>query len=68
MSFSTTPWSELPLSSEMLSLIEKVGYQMPSEVQAQSIPFSVKGLDVLVSSQTGSGKTASFVIPTIERF
>lgn len=68
MSFSTTPWSELPLSPEMLSLIEKVGYQMPSEVQAQSIPFSVKGLDVLVSSQTGSGKTASFVIPTIERF
>ncbi len=68
MSFSSTPWSELPLSPEMLNLIDKVGYKMPSEVQAQSIPFSLKGLDVLVSSQTGSGKTASFVIPTVERF
>lgn len=52
----------------MLSLIEKVGYKNPSPVQAQTIPFAVEGLDVLVSSQTGSGKTASFVIPTVERF
>ncbi len=61
-------WNELGLSEQMLSLIEKTGYKHPSQVQAKTIPLALKGLDVLVSSQTGSGKTASFVIPTVERF
>ena len=61
-------WSDLGLSSQMMSLVEAEGYKHPSDVQAKTIPFAMKGSDVLVSSQTGSGKTASFVIPTIERF
>lgn len=61
-------WSELGLSPEMLKLIEETGYAYPSDVQAQTIPLALEGKDVLVSSQTGSGKTASFVIPTVERF
>jgi ATP-dependent RNA helicase DeaD len=61
-------WSDLGLSEEMMTLIEKAGFNNPSAVQAKTIPLAMKGLDVLVSSQTGSGKTASFVIPTIERF
>ncbi len=61
-------WSDLGLSEEMMTLIEKAGFKNPSAVQAKTIPLAMKGLDVLVSSQTGSGKTASFVIPTIERF
>lgn len=61
-------WSDLGLSPQMLKLIEEVGYKHPSPVQAQTIPLALAGRDVLVSSQTGSGKTASFVIPTIERF
>lgn len=61
-------WSELNLSPEMLKLIEETGYAYPSDVQAQTIPLALEGKDVLVSSQTGSGKTASFVIPTVERF
>lgn len=52
----------------MLELIEQAGYQKPSPVQEQAIPFVMDGRDVLVSSQTGSGKTASFVIPIVERF
>ncbi|MBA2404770.1 MAG: DEAD/DEAH box helicase [Bdellovibrionales bacterium] len=63
-----TAWTDLSLSPEMLKLIEEAGYKTPSPVQAQSIPFVMEGLDVLVSSQTGSGKTASFVIPVVERF
>lgn len=63
-----TSWADLGLSEQMLKLIEEAGYKVPSNVQAQTIPFALQGLDVLVSSQTGSGKTASFVIPTIERF
>lgn len=65
---SNTSWSDLGLSSQMLTLIEEAGYKHPSEVQIKTIPHAIKGLDVLVSSQTGSGKTASFVIPTVERF
>lgn len=61
-------WSDLNLSPEMLKLIEEIGYKAPSEVQVKTIPLAMQGLDVLVSSQTGSGKTASFVIPTVERF
>ena len=61
-------WADLGLSPEMLALIESAGYKFPSPVQAKTIPLALKGLDVLVSSQTGSGKTASFVIPTVERF
>jgi superfamily II DNA/RNA helicase len=61
-------WNELSLSPEMLSIIENAGYTSPTPVQQQTIPFIMEGLDVLVSSQTGSGKTASFVIPVVERF
>ena len=63
-----TNWNELSLSPEMLAIIEQVGYTAPSPVQQQSIPLVMAGHDVLVSSQTGSGKTASFVIPVVERF
>jgi superfamily II DNA/RNA helicase len=65
---SPSPWSELGLSPQILELIEKAGYKQPTSVQAQAIPLVKEGFDVLVSSQTGSGKTASFVIPTVERF
>lgn len=61
-------WSDLNLSPEMLSVITQAGYKVPSPVQVQSIPPAMAGKDVLVSSQTGSGKTASFVIPAVERF
>lgn len=61
-------WTDLSLSSEMMNIIETLGYNYPSDVQAQTIPLALEGKDVLVSSQTGSGKTASFVIPTVEKF
>ncbi len=65
---NVTNWSDLNLSPEMLDLIEKAGYKAPTPVQEKAIPLVIAGHDVLVSSQTGSGKTASFVIPTVERF
>ena len=63
-----TNWTDLSLSPEMLAIIEESGYKTPTDVQSQSIPLIIAGKDVLVSSQTGSGKTASFVIPVVERF
>lgn len=61
-------WNNLGLSDQMLELIQKTGYKHPSPVQEKTIPFALQGRDVLVSSQTGSGKTASFVIPSVDRF
>jgi superfamily II DNA/RNA helicase len=63
-----TNWSDLGLSERILELITEAGYKHPSPVQEKTIPLALKGLDVLVSSQTGSGKTASFVLPSIDRF
>ena len=68
MTSPDTTWSQLGLSAELLNLIDKVGYKQPTLVQTQTIPLALAGHDVLVSSQTGSGKTASFVIPSVERF
>jgi superfamily II DNA/RNA helicase len=61
-------WNDLNLSQEMLKLIEDAGYKAPSPVQSRSIPLVMDGQDVLVSSPTGSGKTASFVIPVVEKW
>ena len=68
MTSSENPWAQLGLSPELLNLIEQIGYKAPTLVQMQTIPLALAGHDVLVSSQTGSGKTASFVIPAVERF
>ncbi|MGE3609576.1 MAG: DEAD/DEAH box helicase [Bacteriovoracaceae bacterium] len=65
---SKISWSDFNLSPEMLKIIDELGYKHPSDVQAQTIPLALAGKDVLVSSQTGSGKTASFVIPIVEKF
>jgi ATP-dependent RNA helicase RhlE len=61
-------WLDLKLSPELQALIDEAGYKSPSPVQAQAIPEALAGRDLLVSSQTGSGKTASFVLPIVERF
>lgn len=61
-------WNDLNLSDDILKLIEAAGYKSPSPVQYQSIPLIKEGNDVLVSSPTGSGKTASFVLPVVEKW
>lgn len=54
------------LSSEMLQALEKVGYQTPTPVQHAAIPLVMAGIDLIVQSQTGTGKTAAFGVPSIE--
>lgn len=61
-------WSDLGLSPETLELVEKAGYTRPTPIQAESIPLAMDGCDLIASAQTGSGKTASFVLPMVERF
>jgi len=57
----------LGLAKELLSAIERSGYTSPTEVQSRAIPAAMAGQDLLVSSKTGSGKTAAFVLPALQR-
>lgn len=61
-------WQDLGLSEEALALIRKAGFERPTPVQAQSIPIALTGKDVIGSAQTGTGKTATFVLPMVEQF
>ncbi|MCM2279707.1 MAG: DEAD/DEAH box helicase [Oligoflexia bacterium] len=61
-------WESLGLSNEALELIRKAGFARPTAVQAQAIPAAIEGADIIASSQTGTGKTASFVLPMVEKF
>jgi ATP-dependent RNA helicase DDX6/DHH1 len=60
-------WCELGLKGELLERIEDVGYKFPSPVQIESIPHALKGRDLLVRSKNGTGKTASYIIPMLDR-
>ena len=57
----------LGLSEALLHDLNKVGFHEPTPIQAQAIPPGLAGRDVLGCAQTGTGKTAAFVIPMIER-
>lgn len=57
----------LALSPVMLSALERAGYLTPTPVQAGVIPRALAGADVMGQAQTGTGKTAAFVIPILER-
>jgi ATP-dependent RNA helicase DeaD len=58
---------ELGLSPELLKAIEKLGFEQTAPIQAAAIPVLMQGKDVVGQSQTGSGKTAAFAIPAIEK-
>src|SRR5436190_4768319 len=60
-------FSELGLSAEVLKAIDKLGFEQASPIQASAIPILMEGGDVVGQSQTGSGKTAAFAIPAIEK-
>ncbi len=60
------PFSELGLSPELLRAIDKIGFEVASPIQTETIPILLEGRDVVGQSQTGSGKTAAFAAPAIE--
>ena len=59
-------FDQLGLGPDVLRAIEEVGYETPTPIQQQSIPAALTGRDILGCAQTGTGKTASFVLPMIE--
>ena len=60
-------FSGLGLDSSLLDNLARLGYSEPTPVQHAAIPAVISGGDLLVSSQTGSGKTAAFVLPGLQR-
>ena len=62
-----TKFADLPLSEAVQAAIVKTGYEKPTPIQAEIIPFMLEGRDVLAQSQTGTGKTAAFALPILSR-
>lgn len=60
-------FSDLNLSKEILSAVKDLGFEQASEIQSQAIPYLMDGNDLIGQSHTGSGKTAAFGIPCIEK-
>ncbi|MCB0329253.1 MAG: DEAD/DEAH box helicase [Bdellovibrionales bacterium] len=60
-------FSELALDERILTALEEAGYQKPTEIQAAAIPVALDGSDVMGSAQTGTGKTAAFVLPILQQ-
>jgi superfamily II DNA/RNA helicase len=60
-----TKFSDLALDPRVLKAVAEAGYETPTPIQAQAIPHALAGKDVLGIAQTGTGKTASFVLPMV---
>jgi len=61
------PFHSMELDDRILKAIEKLGWAMPTLIQEKAIPFLLEGKDVLVRARTGSGKTAAFAIPMVQK-
>mgnify|MGYP003385620624 CR=1 FL=1 len=61
-------FSKLGLSNPILQAIKDLGYVTPTPIQEQAIPVIISGKDLIATAQTGTGKTASFVLPILEIF
>ena len=58
---------QLGLSAELLRAVEEKGYQQATPIQLQAIPHILEGRDILAAAQTGTGKTAGFTLPLLQR-
>ena len=64
---SEASFSSLGLSSESQAALTRAGYRVPTPIQARAIPQALAGKDVIGCAATGTGKTAAFVLPLVER-
>ena len=63
----TSTFDTLGLAAPLLHAVNALGYTAPTAVQARTVPAALEGGDWMVSSQTGSGKTAAFLLPLLHR-
>ena len=62
-----TTFADLKLSEKSLHALDRAGFEQPTPIQAQAIPPALAGKDVIGTAATGTGKTAAFLLPIIER-
>jgi ATP-dependent RNA helicase DeaD len=62
---TVTAFDQMALNKPLLTVLDEVGYETPSPIQAQTIPLLLQGKDVLGQAQTGTGKTAAFALPLL---
>lgn len=62
-----TPFSKLGLADSLAYAVQQMGYAEPTPIQQQAIPVILTGRDVIGSAQTGTGKTAAFALPILQR-
>ena len=60
-------FDDLQLRAPILKAIHETGYTSPTPIQAQAIPLALTGLDLMAGAQTGTGKTAAFSLPTLQK-
>ncbi|CAG1023030.1 partial ATP-dependent RNA helicase SrmB, partial [Patescibacteria group bacterium] len=60
-------FKQFPLDTALLQAVQDLGFTTPTQVQQQAIPEALTGKDLLVSAKTGSGKTAAFLLPMLQR-
>ncbi|HJP26037.1 MAG TPA: DEAD/DEAH box helicase, partial [Arenicellales bacterium] len=60
-----TAFNQLTLTKPLLKILDEVGYEIPSPIQAKTIPLLLEGRDLLGQAQTGTGKTAAFALPIL---
>lgn len=60
-------FTQLGLSEALIQSVSELGYQKPTTIQRKAIPVILQGLDLIAAAQTGTGKTASFVLPILHK-
>lgn len=60
-------FSDFGLDKRLMSTVEHLGFQTPTDIQHQAIPVAMTGQDLIASSKTGSGKTLAFILPAMQR-
>ena len=64
---ATLTFASLGLTPAILSAVQEAGYTVPSPIQAEAIPQALAGHDLMASAQTGTGKTAAFILPALQK-
>ena len=67
MTTEKTQFDELGLAAPLLKAVQDTGYTTPTPIQAKAIPLAMQGLDLMAGAQTGTGKTAAFALPILQK-